>query len=367
MVSAIAFTDSIACNPKLCYSNFMQKPQTGQISVRWVDPRLFGIVLVPIIIFASNIVITDYMMPSKLNVSPDILQEGRDWLEAAGRYRVLASIWFFAALSVLPVAMLVRNLARPTAPETRRAAVLIWLFVFTLALLPSVQNGLNPENTQVYDRIGGALFEAVLSRGTVPGCESPDAVWVLGRCGENPVLTLFRRIIDVANVFAGLAVGALIVGMILCLDQRACKDIEEEAVLLASNLKQMRLQLYMSSLVLTFGIFFFSSWMHWPLMSVVEAEKAAYRSLVLSAGLFMGLYFSLLILSFYLPVAIILDGRVRKLAGAATGREQNEEAIDIDNWLKTHELKEGAATLIRAGFAITAPILTAWAGGISPL
>jgi hypothetical protein len=219
----------------------------------------------------------------------------------------------------------------------------------------------------VYYRLGAAVFEAALSRGTLPGCIGPDDQWVLGRCGEIPVISLFNRIVDIVKVLAGLGVGALIVGMILCLETNDSNDVEEEAALLAQNLQRMRQQLYLSSLILTFGMFFATSWMYWPLPLVLDAERAAYGSVVLASALFTGTYFSLLILSFYLPVALILDSRVRKLADMAGQSAQTGEQLDVDDWRASRGLKEGATDYLRAGFALTAPILAAFAGGISPI
>ena len=181
------------------------------------------------------------------------------------------------------------------------------------------------------------------------------------------VLSLFNRTLDIVNVFAGLGVGALIVSMILCLQTHATRDVEEEAALLAQNLRKMRQQLYLSGVVITFGMFFATSWMYWPVPLVVESEQAAYGSVVLSLALFTGIYFSLLLLSFYLPVALILDARVRRLAGLAGADAKGGKPLDIDDWRRSRGLKEGAADYMRAGFALTAPILAAFAGGISPI
>lgn len=337
------------------------------VAVRRVELQYFGIVLVPIAIFVINVGVTRHLIAADLEVPTDILREGAHWLEAAGRYRFLAATWFFAALTVLAVALLVRNLARPMARETRLAAIATWLLVLLLALVPSIEDAMNPGGPRVYHRLGSAVFEAALSRGTLPGCAGPEDLWLLGRCGDVPVITMFNRVVDIINALAGLGVGALIVGMILCLDHRACTDIEEEAAQLADNLRRMRQQLYLSSLILTFGMFFAASWMYWPLQLVQESERASYGAVVSSTALFTGTYFSLLIMSFYLPVAIILEGRARRLADRAGQDAPGDEAPDAEGWKAAHGLKEGAADYLRAGFALTAPILTAFAGGISPL
>ncbi|MEP1929919.1 MAG: hypothetical protein ABJJ37_01405, partial [Roseibium sp.] len=235
------------------------------------------------------------------------------------------------------------------------------------AVSPTIVHMMDPEGSRIYYRLGADFYEAALLQGRLPGCSTPGDQWLLGECGDNPVITLFNKVLDIVNVLAGLSVGALIVSMILCLETRDGITIEEDAALQAQNLRQMRQQLYLSSLILTFGMLFATSWMYWPLPMVQTSEQAAYGSVVLSAALFTGTYFCLLILSFYLPVALILDGRVRRLTQIADQGTETGEPLDAEDWRASHGLKEGAVDYIRAGFALTAPILAAFAGGISPI
>lgn len=345
----------------------MKRNNTPGPEVHQVDPQFFAIVFVPVAIFASHSVIGDHLMPADLDVSAGILQDGRNWLEAAGRYRFLAATWFFGALSVLAAVVLFRKLLRPMAPATRLAAIVTFLFVLLLAALPTLRDFGDIDSSQIYDRLGSAVFEGVMARGTLRGCAAPSDTWLLGVCGETPVIAMFSSVVDVVNIFAGLALGSMIVGMILCLDNRPCKDIEQRAALLADNLRQMRQQLYLSGIVLTFGMLYATSWIYWPLQLVSEAERAAYGALLLSAALYTGTYFSLLILSFYLPVGFILDSRVKSLAEQATHEDLTGEPPDVETWRETRGLTVGVGDYLRAGLALTSPILAAFTGGISPL
>lgn len=341
--------------------------QTSKPEMLQVDPRFFAIVLVPFAVFASHSMIGDHLMPADLDVSADILQDGRNWLEAAGRYRFLAATWLFGALSVLAAVVLFRKLLQPTAQATRLAAIGTFLFVVLLATVPTLRDFGDAGGSQVYDRLGSAVFEGVMARGTLRGCARPSDIWLLGVCGETPVIAMFSSVVDVVNIFAGLALASMIVGMILCLDNRPCENIEERAALLADNLRNMRQQLYLSGIVLTFGMLYATSWIYWPLQLVSEAERAAYGELLLSAALYTGTYFSLLILSFYLPVGFILDSRVKSLAKQATHEDLTGDPPDVETWRETRGLTEGAGDYLRAGLALTSPILAAFSGGISPL
>ncbi len=334
---------------------------------RRVELVYFSIVALPICVFAVHELIQTHMLSKDLDLSPDILLQDKDWLETVGRYRFLAAAWFFAALALLPLAVLARNLMRPTERNTRVAAVLTVLVVFLLAMIPVIQQHLTGTPPQIYRQVGKEVFEMTLSKGTLPGCQSVGDRWLMGTCGEIPVFSLFRRVMDIITGLAGLAVGALIAGMILCLATGENGDIEDTAVRLARNIRQMKQQLYLSSLILTFGMFFASSWMYWPLPVIAESEKSAFTSLVTASALLTGTYFCLLMLSFFLPVAVILDGRVTNLAIAARQNEGGEDDFDVQDWRKEHGLSDGPGDFMRAGFALAAPILAAFAGGISPI
>lgn len=337
------------------------------MSNRCVELRYFAIVILPVFVFGIHEVIQHHLIATDVDVPVEILREDNSWLEAVGRFRFLAASWFFAALAVLAVALLVRNLWRPTSRETRIAASFTTLAIFVLAVAPTIQQYTTSTTPRIYHQVGKAVFETALSHGTLPGCLQADDYWLLGRCGDIPVFSMFRKVLDIVNALAGLAVGALIVGMILCLASTPYKDIEDTAEELGRNMQQMRQQLYLSSLVLTFGMFFASSWMYWSLPLIDETEKAAYGSLVAASALFTGTYFCLLMLSFYLPVALILDGRIKDLARKAHQSETTEDVFDVEGWKASHGLKEGVGEVLRAGFALTAPILASFAGGITPL
>ena len=93
-------------------------------------------------------------------------------------------------------------------------------------------------------------------------------------------------------------------------------------------------------------------------------QNDAFAALVSSASLFTGLYFSLLILSFYLPVALVLDGRRRDLALAAAQMPDLKDPKARSEWLKARGLLYDPTEVYKSGFALAAPILAAFAGSV---
>ncbi len=337
------------------------------METRFVPARFFLIAIVPIIIFAQEAVISGQFLSADLQVPVGILQEDRIILETAGRFRFLGATWFFAALAGLVFALAVRDLCQPLRKETRLAGALVLLVIFLLAISPTINYMQEPDALRNYHKLGGDLFEAALGQGTLPGCTVPTDRWLLGVCGDVPVISLLNRMMDVTNVFAGLGVGGLIVGMILCLQECADTKLEAKAVQLERNVLRMRRQLYLSGLVLSVGIFFATTWMRWPLPMVVGDASDAYDAVIAASLLYTGLYFSLLILSFYLPVAIILDSRKKALAEMAAGHDTLTEHKDREEWLKSRGLHADPTDFLKAGFALVAPILAAYAGSFPTL
>ncbi len=334
------------------------------MKARFVPVRYFFIALVPILIFYQESVITDHFVTPQLQVGPGILTENWAWLETAGRFRFLGATWFFAALAMMVFVLVVRDLMQPTAPKTRIAAGIVLTLIFVLAMSPSLGYALHPDAPRNYERLGGALFEAALGRGSLPGCGLPDDRWLLGVCGEIPMISLLNRMMDVINFFAGLGVGALIVGMILCLEAQKPDALARQAAQLQRNLHRMRRQLYLSGLVLTFGIFFATSWMRWPLPMIAKEHVDAYAAVISAASLYTGIYFSLLILSFYLPVALILDGRRRQLIQMADEDATLQDAKTRAEWIKLCGLHSEPTDVYKSAFALAAPILAAFAGNV---
>ncbi|MEO1640923.1 MAG: hypothetical protein AAFU41_16935 [Pseudomonadota bacterium] len=334
---------------------------------RQIAPKYFLITFPPILIFVIEGVITDTFVDASLQVPLAVLGDVPPWLETAGRFKFLAASWLFVAIAVLAFAMVVRDLLVLTDRATQYAGAAALALIFAIAMIPTVQYAGDPDALRNYHRLGGDVFEAVLGLGRLPGCKAPTDQWLLGVCGDMPVRSMFNRMFDIINIAAGLGVGALVVGMILCLAAQPDDGVSARATQLRRNTHRMQRQLYISGVVLTFGILFAISWMRWPL-SLASGEGAEqYGTVVSAALLYTGVYFSLLILSFYMPVALILDGRKRVLADQAFAAAEKPAEATRAEWLKKQGLQRDPTELFKSGFALAAPFLTAFAGGFPSL
>lgn len=334
---------------------------------RHVAAKYFLIGFMPILIFAQEALISGNFLDANLAVSADILADDWAWVETAGRYRFLGATWMFAALGFLVFIMAVLDLRTSMSQQTQVLGAALLALIFVIALSPSITYLHAPDALRNYHRLGGDLFEAALERGRLPGCVLPQDTWLLGACGDKPVISLLQRMMDVINIFAGLGVGGLTVGMILCLKECAEDDLEACASQLERNTLRMRRQLYLSGLVLTFGVFFVISWMRWPMQMVDDAYAEAYGTLISAALLYTGVYFSLLILSIYLPVALVLEGRKQRLAEQAATDKNLADYKARMAWLDMRGLKNNPVDFLKSGLALMSPILTAYAGSFPSL
>jgi len=334
---------------------------------RRVAPKYFLIALLPIVVFVVESLITGNFVDPSLPVPASVLGEAPVWQETAGRYRFLAASWLFVAVAGMVFVVIVQDLLVRCDETTRRAGAVVLAVIFAVAMIPTIQYALNPDALRNYHRLGGDVFEAVFASGALPGCTQPNDHWLLGVCGDAPVLSMFNRMFDIINVAAGLGVGALVVGMVLCLEAQHDNSVAARAVQLRRNTHRMQRQLYLAGVVLTIGVLFAISWMRWPLDMASGEDVDAYDKVISAALLYTGVYFSLLILSFYLPVALILDMRKRALADQAFASKEKPEQPTRAEWLKKQGLQRDPAELFKSGFALASPFLTAFAGGFPSL
>lgn len=326
-----------------------------------VAPGYFAIALLPLGVFFLNDAILQAFASTDPAVPADLVT-GPAWVEAAGRLRYLGAYWLFSAMALLAFALCVQEVLRPVTRSTRIGAGLTLGFILAIVFGITVENFARPDIWRIWHLLDRDVVATSLAAGTLPACMRPGNEFLLGRCGDTPILVLFDRSLSVMNLIAALGVGSVVVGMILCLGRSA--DGKDTPEVLSFALSCMRRQLYVAGLLLVSGMLFVISWVQWPVSMIAPEARDEYRGLATALELFTGIHFSLLILSFYVPVALILTARVHRLARTATPRATAEER---DKWRTTHGLAVSATDMLRAGFAVAAPALTALAGGLAPV
>ncbi|MBV2360908.1 hypothetical protein KUH32_14160 [Thalassococcus sp. CAU 1522] len=331
-----------------------------------VRPGCFAIVLLPVATFVFHHYLNAVLGVPDLPIGAEILREDAAHLEAAGRTRFLASFWLFLVIVLVCVLLFFDEWRSPLTEGTRRVALIAVAVVMAPVLLSVWGHQTNPDAARGFDRLGRAVYEAALAQGRVAGCERADAVWLLGRCGDNPVFTMLLDMLDVINLLSALGVGVLACGVVLCLREAPQgSSLEAEVRLLHYNRTRMRVFLYMSGLMLSAGVFLAIGWLHWPLPVVKEDMRKEFETLLRSTELMMGVYFSLLTVSYYGPAVLVHEAKVRALARRAM--EDQGPYPDFEAWKEETRLTFDLQQLLRDSTAVIAPVITAFAGGFSPL
>lgn len=121
---------------------------------------------------------------------------------------------------------------------------------------------------------------------------------------------------------------------------------------MAEQMRRMKELLNLGSALLVLGIVHMNAWLRWPAALVADPGIASdINGLSLSVSLFWGAAFTLMIIAFYLPAALLLRQRASALL-AETGSPDS-----VMTWLKDHGLSLSPAEQMPQLAAMLAPLL----------
>lgn len=140
-----------------------------------------------------------------------------------------------------------------------------------------------------------------------------------------PKFLLLRRLIWWQQLFLIFAIPGIVFGAIACLAEPpaplAREDEDAEAwrerelarleALRKDQIKRLNTILYLAAFLLVAGLVFLSAFLHWPAFAVREPDLPSFHANIESVVLFYGVSYSVLIASFYLPVAALLTDKCR--------------------------------------------------------
>lgn len=180
-------------------------------------------------------------------------------------------------------------------------------------------------------------------------------------------------LIDKVNYLTGIGSASAIVGTLFCLSRvvkpanglKARRKFEDELKEIVAAQHLLKKYLYCSGLMLTAGLALVLSWMHWPADLITNDNvKKEYLSVVSALSIYTGVFYSLLIFSYYLPVSLILTERVRRYKKIETySKEQNDDPQKPTPVLERQSHLENLKTVL----AIVSPILAGVFGSIGTI
>jgi len=238
--------------------------------------------------------------------------------ELIGRYKFYAALFFYGAVSI---AVAIYFAVDVTSRHTRRS--LLWVgagvgFIVLLALGFSVIVPREVEGLANWELLGRNVFEATVAQGHVTRCADggtpPD-------CRPKDAFAAMIELLGVIDFLAALGASGAILGTILTLArpvERHDLSTETGRALTVRELHGAReaskRYLYCSGLMLSSGMMVLLAWMHWPAPVIADAAvRKTYTDLVGAVSLVIGVSYSLLILSYYMPVTLTLARRIYRV------------------------------------------------------
>jgi len=154
------------------------------------------------------------------------------------------------------------------------------------------------------------------------------------RIGE-PLLRYVMVVVSIVNV------QSMIVPVVALL--AACSTLappisglSPDPMFYASQMKRLKEVLTAASAILVSGILHMGAWLRWPAALVADrAGQEAVLGTALAITLFWGVTFTLMLVSTYLPAALLLARRAEALL---MGRPTEPTEPEPDQWLKDHGL-----------------------------
>lgn len=273
---------------------------------------------------------------------------GHIHLEAAGRLRSIAAWLALSAATVLCLFYAARTL-RLFDPKSRRLLVRVYLICAVGGLVLVAFGFAGEANKAVANEfIKGAL------RSPTPRFPDGMLAWIRF---DLSLFDLFQFLNSVQRYALALLTPALVLGAISCLampERHTRADCRRQA-------ERLDTYLYLSAATLVVGLIFLAAMLRWPAYGLTGAAAQAYGSHVDAYLLYWGVTYSILIASFYVPVAAQLAG----IGGAAAPVERKEKKGEGESTAESASAHLFAQA--KALAALFAPAIAGLLGGVLDL
>ena len=335
-----------------------------------IAPKYLFLLLLPIVVLTASEYILGTFGDTSIIV-PNVAQnELSPLVELSARYKFLSALFFFIAVAISMIAIFSFELF---ANHTWRSILytLIGIFVVILVSLSfsTIEPEWMPSGFESQALLGDNLFHRALEPGRLPGCATDGAL--VAMCDNRGAYFALKYLLDHANIFSSLAAAAVIAGMVLSLSNKASagtkghSSLVSEAQTLQAAQDTVQRYLYCSGILLTTGMVLVLSWMKWPSdMIGDEATRIAHDSMLTSLSMFRGVTYTVLILSFYLPVSLLLKTRIDAFKEKAASAGEPDLAAKLEGF---NINRIASLDALKTILAIVSPILTSAIGSFVEL
>lgn len=329
-----------------------------------IAPKHLTILLLPVLVLVASEILLGMFGDHHLSLGAIDLVPDAGLIELAGRYTFLAVAFFFIAISIAIISIFGMDLISRHSGASMRNTGLAMLGAIAASL---VFSELEPEwlgSFESHELVGKDLLLATLGQGRMAACV-PGSPFAMS-CDAQGSFLAMDVIMDKINILTSLTAACVAAGMVLSLARRAPPDLKTaqsraaEVRMLLDAQQHARRYLYLSGLLLTTGMALGLAWMKWPAPMIADsAMRGAYVDLTDGISLFRGVSYSVLILSYYMPVSLILMVRINRCIEAGIRDGVPAENAGIDPIRTLDALK----TII----AILSPVIASAVGGFAGL
>lgn len=324
-----------------------------------LNPVYLGLLALPMLVLLLSEAMLSAFADPGFDASGVALDSDGALRELAGRYRFLAAFLFYVSCCAAVWALFLLDLGMRYARRVWALAVGSFVLLVGFSIIFSVLEPAWMGSFEAHELLGAAIFEQGLKPATAPICAA-------GMCGDQGAFFVMDWLLHQTNWISALAVSAVIVGMILCLAGSngplgTAAEIAEEGARLREAQKQIRRYLYLAGLLLSIGMIMGLAWMKWPAELIVDqGMRAEFLKLVDAISLYRGVSYSVLILSFYMPVSLLLMYQIERYDAA---RMRQGGGIKVAEAVQGFDLDQiGSLDSLKAIVSILAPVLASAIG-----
>lgn len=305
-----------------------------------------AILAIPLLVLTGSELILGFWGDRGLAVPTTFVVEPAR-LELIARYKTLAAFVFFATVALAVTAIFIWDVWRHFAFWSQVKIVGALILVILVTLVFSVIEPEEMKSFETYQLLGEDVFRGVLQQAKTGAC-LPDRA----TCETGTAFDAMVALVDLSNHVVSLAAACTLAGVILALAHcpPPSAPLEEKADCLRRARRAAKRYLYCAGVLLTAGMIWVQAWMSWPATLIAAGEaREQFLDLVNAFALYRGTTFSLLILSVYLPVFLVLASRFEDLWEVVPDNPELSKDSALDRISYTDALKTITA--------IVAPIL----------
>lgn len=311
-----------------------------------ISPWALTILAIPLFVLTTSELMLGFWGDAGVAVPTELI-ENPVRLELTARYNTLAAFVFFGTIAAAVTAIFACDVYRRFTVGSWGKIGAALVIVILVSMIFSVLEPEAMKSFETYELLGVDLFRAALDPGRTGAC-LPDRTI----CESGTAFDAMVHMIDLSNHIVSLAAACVLTGIILALAHAPdpAGTIEDRAHSLREARRVAKRYLYCAGVLLTAGMVWIQAWMSWPATLIADEEaQKEFLGLVNAFALFRGTTFSLLILSVYLPVNLVLAYRFETFWREVPG----EPELEKDETLQRITYTEALKTIT----ALIAPIL----------